>query len=78
MFYSKVKPTSLLFHDFSNQNFTGSSKFEFKEGETIILTAYTPDIKNKKFIHCVNYQISHGMEINNWKAKAEMDREAYT
>lgn len=27
--------------------YKGATKFEFKEGETLILTAYTPDLANR-------------------------------
>lgn len=27
--------------------YRGATKFEFKEGETMVITAYVPDIKNK-------------------------------
>jgi len=35
--------------------YNGINKFEFKEGETILATAYCPDIQKKANIVCVDY-----------------------
>ncbi len=42
--------TKFVITDFNKEidvYFNGLSKFEFKEGETVVLTAYCPDVKNK-------------------------------
>jgi len=43
------------------------NKFEFKEGETIVITGYTPDVKKKNNVICVDYMTKHGMEVDSWK-----------
>lgn len=39
------------------------NKFEFKEGETLVLTAYCPNFKNKKKIVATDYMTKHSMEV---------------
>jgi hypothetical protein len=45
------------------------NRFEFKEGETIVLTGYLPDITDKSKIICIEYMTKHSMEVNNWQGK---------
>ena len=53
------------------------AKFEFKEGETIMLTAYCPDVKEKGKVIAMEYMTKHSMELNNWKDKVGSSRENY-
>jgi cytochrome c-type biogenesis protein CcmE len=42
--------TKFTLTDFENEVevfYRGATKFEFKEGETLVLTAYTPDLSKK-------------------------------
>ena len=48
----------------------GMARFEFKEGETIVLTGYLPDITDKSKIICIEYMTKHSMEVNNWQGKS--------
>jgi hypothetical protein len=44
--------------DYKNQldfYYKGHMKFEFKEGETIVITGYCPDKSKKNQIVCVEY-----------------------
>lgn len=43
------------------------NKFEFKEGETVVITGYIPDISKKNRMVCVEYMTKHSMEVENWK-----------
>lgn len=43
--------------------YKGITKFEFKEGETIVLTAYCPDIKERKKVVAIDYLTKHSMEV---------------
>jgi len=66
--------------DFKNQVevvYNGVNKFEFKEGETIVITGYTPDVKKKNHIICVDYMTKHGMEVDSWKDGSGYSRENY-
>ena len=49
--------------------FLGSNKFEFKEGETIVLTCYLPDKTKKNVLFCIDYIVKHSMELNDWQGK---------
>jgi len=44
--------------------YTGKNKFEFKEGETILLQAYCPDTNNRDRIIATTYVTKHSMELN--------------
>jgi hypothetical protein len=52
-------------------------KFEFKEGETIVVTGYCPDKAKKNQIVCVEYQTKHSMEINDWEDSSNKSRKNY-
>ena len=59
--------TSFIITDFKEEIsvfYKGIAKFEFKEGETLFLTGYCPDIKNKRKIICVDYLTKHAMEVD--------------
>ena len=51
----------------SIHNKIGVNKFEFKEGETLVITGYTPDTKKKNNIICIDYMTRHGMEVDTWQ-----------
>ncbi|CAD8054443.1 unnamed protein product [Paramecium primaurelia] len=57
--------------------YRGETKYEFKEGETIVLTAYTPDLKNKKRIIGLDYQTKHSMDGYMWEDKVGVNRNNY-
>lgn len=62
--------TRFTITDFKNNIevfYTGAMKFEFKEGETIVITGYCPDIKNKNKVICVDYMTKHALEVENWE-----------
>lgn len=46
--------------------YKGITKFEFKEGETIVLTAYCPDLKERKKLIAIDYLTKHSMEAQDW------------
>ena len=57
--------------------YNGINKFEFKEGETILATAYCPDIQKKANIVCVDYQTKHAMELNDWRDQSNKSKKSY-
>ena len=42
--------------------YKGLTKFEFKEGETLVMTAYCPDLTNRKKVVAIDYLTKHSME----------------
>ncbi|KAL4473241.1 hypothetical protein ABPG73_012931 [Tetrahymena malaccensis] len=57
--------------------YKGITKFEFKEGETIVLTAYCPDLKERKKVVAIDYLTKHSMEVQDWQSKSGKSRENY-
>lgn len=41
--------------------YNGLNKFEFKEGSTVVLTAYCPDPSDKSRIIAIDYMTKHSM-----------------
>ena len=57
--------------------YNGINKFEFKEGETVLATAYCPDIMRKASVVCIDYQTKHAMETNDWMDKNKVTKKGY-
>ena len=53
--------------------YNGLNKFEFKEGSTVVLTAYCPDPMDKSRIIAIDYMTKHSMVTiyiySKWKFK---------
>ena len=49
--------------------YKGELKFETREGETVILTGYLPDVDNRTQMIAVEYLTNHGLEQENWEGK---------
>jgi len=72
--------TKFVLTDFKNQvevTYNGVNKFEFKEGETLVITGYTPDNNKKNHIICIDYMTRHGMEVDSWQDGRGYSRENY-
>ena len=62
--------SKFIITDFKNEVevlYNGMNKFEFKEGETIVITGYVPDVQHKNRIVCIDYMAKHSMEVENWQ-----------
>ena len=62
--------SKFIITDFKNEVevlYNGMNKFEFKEGETIVITGYIPDVQHKNRIVCIDYMAKHSMEVENWQ-----------
>jgi hypothetical protein len=46
--------------------YRGQTKFEFKEGETLVLTGYLPDRNDKTKMIGTEYLTKHSMDGNLW------------
>ncbi|KRW98389.1 CcmE/CycJ protein [Pseudocohnilembus persalinus] len=57
--------------------YSGLNKFEFKEGETLVLTAYCPNANYKNKIVATDYMTKHSMEVQNWQDKVNSTRQNY-
>lgn len=57
--------------------YKGHLKFEFKEGETIVVTGYCPDRSRPSQLVCVDYQTKHAMEVNDWQDSSNKSRNAF-
>jgi len=69
--------SKFIMTDFKNELevlYNGLNKFEFKEGETLIITAYVPDMKYKNRIVCIDYMSKHSMETENWEGPSNQGR----
>ena len=51
------------FHEEIEVAYSGVNKFEFKEGETLVLTAYCPNLNNRKKVIATDYMTKHSMEV---------------
>lgn len=72
--------TRFIVTDFSEEIevfYKGFAKFEFKEGETIVLTAYCPDLTNRKKVVAIDYLTKHSMEAQDWQSKSGKSRDNY-
>ena len=58
-------------------NYKGKSKFEFKEGEVIILSCYMPNSTEKDKVVAIDYVTKHSLETNDWKEKSGKSRDNY-
>jgi hypothetical protein len=57
--------------------YRGETKFEFKEGETMVLTAYLPDKKDKSKIIGIEYMTKHSMDGSLWQDKVGVERKTF-
>ena len=57
--------------------YRGDLAFETKEGETLVLTGYFPNIFDKSRMVCVEFMVNHSLETENWDMKKEVRRETY-
>eukprot|EP01016_Furgasonia_blochmanni_P030776 TRINITY_DN3192_c0_g1_i1.p1 TRINITY_DN3192_c0_g1~~TRINITY_DN3192_c0_g1_i1.p1 ORF type:complete len:238 (+),score=26.54 TRINITY_DN3192_c0_g1_i1:54-767(+) len=72
--------TKFVVTDYKNEIeviYSGTAKFEFKEGETIVLTGYVPDTRNRNRIVCVEYMTKHSMQVENWQDQQNISRRNY-
>ncbi len=72
--------TKFTITDFKNEvdvYYNGMAKFEFKEGETIVMQAYCPDNQDKSKVIAMEYMTKHSMEVNNWKDQVSRSRDNY-
>jgi cytochrome c-type biogenesis protein CcmE len=56
--------TEFVMTDFEDEiqvAYRGVSKFEFKEGEDLVLTGYCPNIEDKSFVVGIDYLTKHSL-----------------
>eukprot|EP01017_Pseudomicrothorax_dubius_P032931 TRINITY_DN435_c0_g2_i2.p1 TRINITY_DN435_c0_g2~~TRINITY_DN435_c0_g2_i2.p1 ORF type:complete len:206 (-),score=30.05 TRINITY_DN435_c0_g2_i2:169-786(-) len=66
--------------DFENEVhvlYTGLNKFEYKEGETLVLTGYCPDIRQKQNVVAIDFMTKHALEQENWSSRSGVSRGSY-
>ena len=46
--------------------YRGDLAFETKEGETMVLTSYFPNVYDRSKMICVEFVVNHSLEVENW------------
>ena len=58
--------------------FKGSSTFELKEGDNLIMTGYMPNESERYKVVATSFKTNHSMEAENWMNGVNMKREGNT
>ena len=80
--YGIVKPGTLTFDqkmgayrfvltDFerdTNVVYRGELAFETREGESIIINGYFPDVLERSRLICTDFVVNHSLEVQNWES----------
>ena len=71
------KFTATDFERDMNVIYRGDLAFETREGESLIMSGYFPNVYDRSRMVCFDFLVNHSLEAENWEDKNEVKRDNY-